>query len=141
MKTIKVSEATNIQLDWLVAKCEGANVRVRRGDDGKKCISVLHAISCPENKPGCAVAHFNAVTFCPSTDWSQGGPIIERECIELLNNTSFSGGWLARLWIEEKSDILIMGKYGAYCPTPLIAAMRCYIANKLGETVEVPEEL
>ena len=26
-------------------------------------------------------------------------------------------------------------------PTPLIAAMRCYVASKLGDEVEVPEEL
>lgn len=26
-------------------------------------------------------------------------------------------------------------------PAPLIAAMRCYVASKLGEEVEIPEEL
>lgn len=26
-------------------------------------------------------------------------------------------------------------------PTPLIAAMHCYVANKLGDEVEIPEEL
>lgn len=26
-------------------------------------------------------------------------------------------------------------------PTPLIAAMRCYVASKLGDEVEIPEEL
>ena len=30
--------------------------------------------------------------------------------------------------------------YG-YGPTPLIAAMRCYVASKLGDEVEVPVEL
>jgi hypothetical protein len=28
-----------------------------------------------------------------------------------------------------------------YGPTPLIAAMRCYVASKLGDEVELPEEL
>jgi hypothetical protein len=28
-----------------------------------------------------------------------------------------------------------------YGPTPLIAAMRCYVAAKLGDTVEIPEDL
>ena len=28
-----------------------------------------------------------------------------------------------------------------YGPTALIAAMRCYVASKLGEEVDVPEEL
>lgn len=26
-------------------------------------------------------------------------------------------------------------------PTPLIAAMRCYVASKLGDEVDIPEEL
>lgn len=26
-------------------------------------------------------------------------------------------------------------------PTPLIAAMRCFVASKLGDEVEIPEEL
>jgi hypothetical protein len=26
-------------------------------------------------------------------------------------------------------------------PTPLIAAMRCYVASKLGDEVDVPDEL
>lgn len=26
-------------------------------------------------------------------------------------------------------------------PTPLIAAMRCYVASRLGDEVEIPEEL
>lgn len=28
-----------------------------------------------------------------------------------------------------------------YGPTPLIAAMRCFVASKLGDEVEVPDEL
>jgi hypothetical protein len=29
----------------------------------------------------------------------------------------------------------------AFGPTPLIAAMRCYVISKLGDEVEVPDEL
>jgi hypothetical protein len=62
-----------------------------------------------------------------STDWSDGGPIIERECIELTLNTDTTGGkWKAG---------------DCTGPTPLVAAMRCYVASKLGDEVEVPEEL
>ncbi len=32
------------------------------------------------------------------------------------------------------------GKWGMG-PTPLIAAMRCYVASKLGDEVDIPEEL
>jgi hypothetical protein len=28
-----------------------------------------------------------------------------------------------------------------FAPTPLIAAMRCYVASKMGDEIELPEEL
>ena len=61
-----------------------------------------------------------------STDWAQGGPLIEKECIALAFD-GFPQGWVANQKI--------------YGPTPLIAAMRCYVASKLGDEVEIPEEL
>ena len=66
-----------------------------------------------------------------ATDWGQGGPIIEREIITL----DFDGGtgWQARDF--DSQQILAHG------PTPLIAAMRCYVASHFGEEIEVPDEL
>jgi hypothetical protein len=63
-----------------------------------------------------------------STDWAQGGPIIEREGIALY----LYGGaeWNAHVGESEYNG-----------PTPLIAAMHCYVASKLGDEVEVPTEL
>jgi hypothetical protein len=63
-----------------------------------------------------------------STDWAQGGPIIEREGIALHL-------WSSEEWIGD------MGDWEARGSTPLIAAMRCYVASKLGDEVEVPDEL
>lgn len=83
----------------------------------------------------------------PSTDWAFGGPIIEREGVHLFVNrvvgTSESGaevderdGWTAyrtgRYWQTQPTY---------FGPTPLIAAMRCYVAMKLGDVAEVPDEL
>ena len=67
---------------------------------------------------------------CPeySTDWAYGGPIIERERICLIDQ---GGDYWQALW----------GWKEAFGPTPLIAAMRCYVASKLGDEVEIPEEL
>jgi hypothetical protein len=84
----------------------------------------------------------------PSTDWSQGGPIIEREKINLsvdyqddaLSLDMIPIGWKANLWNNS-----VPGTPGflqwAYGPTPLIAAMRCYVASKLGDNIEIPKEL
>ena len=65
--------------------------------------------------------------FSPSTLWQEGGPIIEREGIDIYQ----SGVWVAE----------IGGNHTTEGPTPLIAAMRCFVASKLGDTVDIPEEL
>ena len=79
-----------------------------------------------------------------STDWSQGGPIIERECITV-----------SALYAQKNppSPEYAHGEWGAYIPcgvnseasgrgnTPLIAAMRCYVTSRLGEDIELPEAL
>lgn len=70
--------------------------------------------------------------FNPSTDWSQGGPIIEREMVELYKDLS---RWTAVIRVDDEEP------WELYGPTPLIAAMRCYVASKLGEEVDIPEEL
>lgn len=62
--------------------------------------------------------------FTPSTDWAQGGPIIEREGIALL-----------------PPGIAEMPGFEGRGETLLIAAMRCYVASKLGDEVDLPEEL
>jgi hypothetical protein len=73
---------------------------------------------------------------CPdySTYWAHGGPIIEREKISVLDA---NGCWGARktYWDRSRSSRDYFG------PTPLIAAMRCYVASKLGDNSDIPEEL
>ena len=78
-----------------------------------------------EYKP-VAVPHY-------STNWAQGGPIIEREKITLVCAPCYD-----TYWVAEKGRLDVDCMTG---PTPLIAAMRCYVASKLGDDVEIPEEL
>jgi hypothetical protein len=75
-----------------------------------------------------------------STDWAQGGPIIEREVI--LIDGYFSDGrsyksWATSMYLHwnETPD------FEAHGTTPLIAAMRCFVKSKLGDEVEIPNEL
>ena len=111
MKTIKVSGATPVQLDWLVAKCLGESE-----DETLDPLTWLYTA-----KPtGCW-------DFC--TNWAQGGPILEREGISIYRMTS---DWSAAY---NPSGATQDG------PTPLIAVMRCYLTSKLGDEAEVPEEL
>jgi hypothetical protein len=75
--------------------------------------------------------------FTPSTNWSLGGPIIERENINLKG---WHGAWQAELEVLPDDDTHY--RYGKNAgPTPLIAAMRCYVTSKLGHEVDVPPEL
>ena len=68
-----------------------------------------------------------------ATDWAQGGPIIEREKIRL------DCAWNPGPWEGScKIDGITAWTEG---PTPLIAAMRCYVASKLGDEIEIPKEL
>lgn len=60
----------------------------------------------------------------PSTNWYDGGPIIERELIELR-------------WYRGIGQLMWKAN-SATGPTPLIAAMRAYVASKLGDEVELP---
>lgn len=77
--------------------------------------------------------------YSPFTGWDMCGPIIERERITL---TTDAGEWLA--CFSKRLDTggdLVMQTEWVSGDTPLIAAMRCYVASKLGEEVDIPEEL
>ena len=111
---MKTSELQGAALDWAVAKCEG---------------NIGH-----ELKDFCLV-HMEDPDLQYSTNWAQGGPIIERE--EISISSPFDNGVDMR-WFATMDSYTLGGEYG---PTPLIAAMRCYVASKLGEEVEIPEEL
>jgi hypothetical protein len=70
-----------------------------------------------------------------SADWSLAGPIIEREIVS-LDAENGKKRWKAYAW---RSDLDLQSAIG---PTPLVAAMRCYVASKAkGDSVMIPEEL
>jgi hypothetical protein len=116
---MKTSELTGAALDWAVAKCEFV---------GAPLINIV-----------CGVLNTTeSDNWQPSTDWAQGGPIIEREGISVICWSFHSMPWKAS--IEGGTDAGV-DLYVEYGPTPLIAAMRCYVGSKLGNEVDVPEEL
>lgn len=108
---IKTSELTGATLDWAVAKAEGMLAEPWLWGDEAEVV----------------------LRYKFSTDWSQGGPIIERMA-------------QGRMVVES------YGKNGVHVRLPeieahgyginlLTASMRCYVASKLGDEVDVPEEL
>ena len=117
---IKTSDLVGVSLDWAVAKSLNTLPKAYLiGENFKN----LHADS--ETR-----VHY-------STNWALGGPIIEREkiaftCEDFLNVPNRR--WLANIHGSKLIDM----EFG---PTHLIAAMRCYVASKLGEEVDVPVDL
>ena len=107
---IKTNKLSGLALDWAVAKCENPEW----SDEDAICNVTMF-----DDYDG---------TICNySTDWAQGGPIIEREGIAI----DFDGDdWCASTNAKPLA-----------ARTPLIAAMRCYVASKLGDVVDVPGEL
>lgn len=67
--------------------------------------------------------------YSPATNWAQGGPIIEREGFKLYQ--SGAGDWFCSNY-KQGNTVKVYGE------TPLIAAMRCYVASKLGEEIQIP---
>ena len=132
---IKTSELTGPALDWAVAKCVGLGKLHYTDVVGRistlKTAVMVWSMELPGDGHG--------DKFSPSTDWSQGGPLIEREELGLKRNAPCSQGreWEASPSITAKGA---GGKWG-YGPTPLIAAMRCLVASRLGDKVDVPDEL
>ena len=68
-----------------------------------------------------------------STDWRLGGSLIEREGIQIKKHRS---GWVAL-----PEDAQFSEEEYQEGPTPLIAAMRCYVASKLGDEIDFPVEM
>lgn len=128
MKRVKTADLTGAALDWAVAKCLGVRVYIGRYEHTMTGSCLLDAELVDMNTDGPQELKF-------SRDWAQGGPIIERGEIDLYCHESpkTGGGW----WVAEITGTKAKAKGN----TPLIAAMRCYVASKLGDEVEIPEEL
>ena len=103
---MKTSDLSGSALDWAVAKCEPDDTLEVYFDD----------------QTGEALVHDEWPDFQqyrPSTDWAQGGPIIEREGMQLQMEDISE--WHATMWWDDEDgqrEIVTRG------PTPLIAAMR-----------------
>lgn len=110
---MKVNELTGHALDWAVAKCEG-----RTWYSADNFLAYYE-----EDSEGEGEVHY-------AYNWAEGGPIIGREKIELFIRDE--------KWFAYSSNSTPKDFYGE---TPLIAAMRCYVASKLGDEVEIPTEL
>jgi hypothetical protein len=119
---MKTSELTGAALDWAVATALGRGPKYNMESHGRTWRGWWLAAPGHEYEP---MPRY-------STNWAQGGPIIDREHIS--TTYVYWGEWEA--WDDKTMP---PPKYRG--PTALIAGMRCYVASELGEEVEVPDEL
>lgn len=114
MAKIKTSELIGQPLNWAVATCMNVEMDEQNAPSGS-------------TRMGWAAQR---AAFNPQGNWAQGGPIIDRERIQFRSEQN----------IQYRAFI---GLYGADAtgPTHLIAAMRCFVASRIGDEVDIPEEL
>jgi hypothetical protein len=116
---MKTNDLIGPALDWAVAKAENFPVVIV----GTNKFRIWKGTKVP---------------FDPSTNWGDGGPIIDRELCSLVRcQTNDEPEYWEAVAGHEYDHNSVRG----YGPTPLIAAMRCFVASKLGEEVDVPKEL
>ena len=142
---VKTEELVGPALDWAVAKSCGYECgRLPRIGNTFGCnlpngLQYVIGRLC-----GASIAEeLNARFFRPSTDWAQGGPLLDKYDIS-LNGGFADGDWDRRVIYATLRD----GNHGDYGqlalatgPTRLISACRAVVRYKLGDIVPVPKEL
>lgn len=121
----KTAELTGALLDAAVAKAEGfPSFWIDPGDESREAACVL----------GPARAEDSRFDWSPSSAWEQAGPIIEREQISMIIDSGFTEAFVN---LNTNHGELAERDASASGPTPLIAAMRAFVAHKLGDEVEL----
>ncbi len=124
---IKTAKLTDRALDWVVASIEALpkdRLHLFYGKPAidRECLGLIDTLRCEF-----------------STNWAQGGPIIDREGI-YFGPLPDKGIRAFQFIDNEYVNIMDCWGYSENI-SRLVVAMRCYVYSKLGEEVEVPDEL
>lgn len=122
---IKTSELSGAALDWAVAQAEGVAYNAKYLVQTKCDMSgAIQSVTYTSN-------------YRPSTDWAQGGPLLDSRIIGIIHNSRI------RPFPFDKGYQAMAGHFigPSEGHTILIAACRAIVAAKLGDEVEVPDEL
>lgn len=122
---VRTNVLIDIALDYAVAKCTNEEESWLRS----------HAMNCTQHT---------------SYDWKLAGPIIEESLIATEPNddfcdvkraaTDYTGtAWNAWACFADLSGGEARQVFQG--PTLIVAGLRCYVASKLGDEVEIPDEL
>ena len=129
MTKIKTCELTDAALDWAVAMCDydAGNIAIKTQE------STPYILVFPEDRKPSK----GGVRFHPSNDSAQCDVIVDREKIATFPSRRYVAGWEATPYtaVTASEHSVFQGF------TRRIAAMRCYAASKLGDEVDIPDEL
>lgn len=133
MIKVKVSELRDVALDLAVAKLEGIDCKTLRTKHPNGGI-ILSLMLDNGNR--------QITLYSPTSEWAQAGYIIEREKIQLtpLNQDNPKYGWAAAYKDRGQYGDDFYDLHRQRGKEPLVAAMRCYVASKLGDEIESPSE-
>jgi hypothetical protein len=140
---MKVSELIGAQLDYWVARANGAGTDTAKMKDGDDWCAIEMVPNAMKPFPACILGQkvgrgklpYRSCWFYPSTTWVDGGPIIDRERMSFATMGTGPAGENGKapiVAIPEESRHAMEG------PTHLVAAMRAFVAGKFG--LEVPDE-
>jgi len=157
MSLVDTHTLSGSALDWAVAKCEGYSLTTdgisKLVEKGSNMLILGHA-TCLGEPCG----------YSPSTRWDQGGPIIIERGISFIRCDNdyakdvqgFTTPEVIPVWAATKGQhswtestehqghdpmYQIYTSEVIYGSSPLIASMRCYVASKLGNKVDIPSSL
>lgn len=135
---MKVAELTDVLLDLWVAKAGGATIIQQPEEADERTLRDNTAWLTDdawigddpqqESKKVIRWGPRSYGAFEPSRDWRDGGPIIEQNEIGLIRH--YSGEWQSGMPKWPRSRYMSG-------TTPLVAAMRAYVASRYGD--EVPD--
>lgn len=121
---VKVSELVGVQLDLAVALALGASIT--RPQDAQICLNGEHMLCGEKNK------RYSRYVYSPSTNWEQCGSLIEAFDLTLNRVTPANEHWKSSPHNSWSSGI---------DKNPMIAICRAVVATKIGDEVELPDDL
>jgi hypothetical protein len=132
---IKTSELEGNALNWAVAKAQGYRWGQYEDKEESICVQLLTG-AIKFIKGGTAMDWISHGVWSPSTDWNQGGPILDKMIDDgfTLVKADFGMG----LKMIKVADDVVTVSYGE---TALLATMRCFVLSNLGQEIDVPSEL
>lgn len=152
---LKTSELTGKALAWAVADCQGFDTRHNvsvsytvKGDHTEK-----HFLCTAEDSYDAETQFMTAhpegsvvmIRYTANPDYDPtepnvGLPILQRENISLRAPKTYWPNWTACVYVPQVGAGMVDSQ-AVSGPDMMTAGLRCYVASKHGEYIEVPDEL